>query len=244
MTPHPFGAALLAAASILFVAAPAPRADERDPSARLTVVSVPSRPQREDGVLSVHVRVAPQPLVGRVVLWFRGESDPIFRPYPMRRVDGGIYAARLGPWRARGREVRYFVEAWDVDGGGRAALGDRIAPVAVRLVAAPAIEGAGVGTSALWLGILAAALLGALLCGIRMRRRLPPPAPRLGADGGFRLIPILVNAAGSVPSETVYLRVRSDGSSAPAAPGAAPRGRRRASRTDSRPGPGPSSRAR
>lgn len=176
---------------------------------------IASRSQRADAVLPIEVRITHPAGVGRVVLWFLGEQDSVFRPYPMRRLEGDVFTARLGVWQSRGHEVRYYVEAWDASETQQAALGDRSAPFVVRLEKVPDTTGSGSSaSSALWLAILSAALLGALWCGVRVRRRLPPPAPvpqparaHDVAAVGSRITPVLIRAAGSDPAETVYLHL-------------------------------------
>jgi hypothetical protein len=176
------------------------------------VTALPARPARADAVLPIEVRITHPEGVGRAVLWFLGEHDTVFRPYPMRRLEGDVFMARLGMWRSRGSEVRYFVEAWDATGTLRAALGDRSVPFVVRLESVPATAGSSVGASAVWIGGLSVALLAALWCGLRVRRRLPPPAPlcvpaREASPDARHGTPILVRAAGAVPAETIYLRL-------------------------------------
>jgi hypothetical protein len=194
----------------------ASRAAEIDapaPSQPPVLAPIAPRPQRADAVLPIEVRITHPAGVGRAVLWFLGEQDSVFRPYPMRRLEGDVFTARLGVWKSRGHEVRYYVEAWDASEAQHAALGDRTAPFVVRLEKVPATTGsAGSASSALWLAILGTALLGALWCGVRVRRRLPPPAPApqpVRAPDvvavGPRITPVLIRAAGSVPAETVYL---------------------------------------
>lgn len=184
------------------------------PEAAPVLTPIPARPQRADAVLPIEVRITHPDGVGRAVLWFLGEHDSVFRPYPMRRLEGDVFTARLGAWKSRGAEVRYYVEASDASDTQHAALGDRAVPFVVRLAPVPVLVGSGVGASALWFGILGAALLGVLWCGIRVRRRLPPPAPVVSPTpvsqiipSGPRGMPILIRAAGSVPAETVYLRL-------------------------------------
>jgi hypothetical protein len=223
--------ALLAVTFLLAVPPPLRAAEDSAPHAFAPNISpISQAPQRENEIVAIHVRISPPDQVGSVLLWYRGEHESVFRPYPMRHLEGEVFAARLGAWRGRGREVRYFVEARDASEARQATLGDRNAPIVVSLAAAPAVEGPGTGASVLWIAILSTALLGALLCGIRVRRRLPPPAPRPEPEESYKVLPIVVKAAGSVPTETVYLRFRADGTPAPPGPVIASRQRSRRSR--------------
>lgn len=153
-----FGCALVCWAS-----APAPEARGSEAGAPSVAVFQVS-PVPENEPVRIRARVADPQGVGRVVLHVRGERADEFREIPMEAVsadaEGVDYAATWAPSPERGRQIAFYVEAWDRLGNGPRLAGNPRYPFVARLLAPRPVK---VRTASDWVRVVVLVGLGVLV---------------------------------------------------------------------------------